>query len=193
MTNCISDGCNSPARNRNWCGKHYERWRKYGDTSDSYLSRLRGAPLAQRFWRNIDQTRNGCWEWPRSRNNKGYGRIYVKGRLCAAHRVSWEITKGKIPADLHVLHRCDNPSCIRPEHLFLGSNTSNMQDMIKKGRARRAIGERNCNAKVTASDVINIRKLVATGTKQRELGRLFGVSENSISCIVNRKTWRHLP
>lgn len=92
--------------------------------------------LEIRFWRKVTKT-SGCWEWSASRNAHGYGQIAAPRPLkrpLLAHRVSWEIHNGPIPIGLLVLHRCDNPHCVRPDHLFVGDQKLNMQDMVSKKR-----------------------------------------------------------
>ena len=95
-------------------------------------------PLAERFWAKVPTLGVGCWEWAGGRDNdEGYGRIR-EGRggspFLLTHRVAWELTQGPIPDGLMVLHKCDNPPCVRPDHLFLGTNTDNMRDASAKGR-----------------------------------------------------------
>lgn len=82
-------------------------------------------------------TAPGCWEWTGTKDKHGYGRVRVDQRKARAHRVAWEAFKGEIPAGLHVLHRCDNPGCVNPEHLFLGTHGDNMRDREAKGRGNR--------------------------------------------------------
>lgn len=132
----------------------------------------------------------------------------VKGRLVGAHRVSWEIHNGPIPKGKWVLHKCDNPPCIRPKHLFLGTRLDNVRDMEMKGRRsaargekhgrstkpeRNTVGERNRHAKLTDDQVREIRKIASVESiAYVDLAKRFGVGDVAISRIVNRKTWRHL-
>jgi hypothetical protein len=90
-------------------------------------------PLEERFFAKVQKT-DGCWLWTASLNKAGYGQIYAEGRPQHASRISWRIHNGAIPAGLHVCHHCDNPRCVRPDHLFLGTRSDNMQDMLAKGR-----------------------------------------------------------
>ena len=94
--------------------------------------------LSERFWAKVEIIPfHGCWEWTASQNRLGYGLIHEKRRMLKAHRVSWELHYGKvIPAGLFVCHHCDNPGCVNPSHLFLGTNTDNLRDMSAKGRSR---------------------------------------------------------
>lgn len=105
------------------------------------MGRPRGIPLETRFWAQVDM-RSGiweCWEWTGARLPRGYGFAWdnAVGANRLAHRLAWELTNGPIPDDLWVLHRCDNPPCVRPDHLFLGTAADNAHDMMAKGRGRR--------------------------------------------------------
>lgn len=96
----------------------------------------RSKPLAERFWEKVRKS-DGCWEWTGSRNAAGYGKLSegaAGSPRLRAHRVSWELANGPVPAGLWVLHRCDNPPCVRPDHLWLGTRLDNMQDCARKGR-----------------------------------------------------------
>lgn len=86
-----------------------------------------------RFWSKVNKT-DGCWLWIASRHKKGYGQFKLDGKMRKAHRVAWELTYGPIPPDKNVCHTCDNPPCVRPDHLFLGTNGDNVRDAVKKGR-----------------------------------------------------------
>lgn len=134
----------------------------------------------------------GCWNWQGTKNNKGYGKLWVDGKKQYAHRTSYRLHKSAIPVGLNICHRCDNPACINPDHLFVGTQAENLADRNAKGRQR--IGERkgtnNGNAKLTERDVISIR--ASTGMKLRELAAKYGVTPTQISFIRRGKTWGHL-
>lgn len=110
-----------------------------------------------------------------------------------ASRVAYMIAHGEIDDDLLCCHTCDNPSCVNPDHLFLGTANDNLQDMIRKGRAVLSTkGERHGRAKLTESDVLEIRRLHASGVSQRSLSRKYKMSVASINMIVHRKHWTHI-
>ena len=133
---------------------------------------------------NADQ----CWNWHASKEAFGYGHFKYDHRILKAHRFSWEYFRGVIPAGSYVLHKCDNPSCINPNHLFLGTPFDNMQDKIRKGRAVYEMGEKSHNAKLTDAQVQEIRSLYSTGKYyQHDLGKRFGVTKQHIGRIVNAK------
>ena len=128
--------------------------------------------------------KNGCWIWKGGKDKHGYG--YMSGHR-RAHRVYYERANGRIPLGLCVLHKCDNPPCVNPNHLFIGTQGDNSTDKISKGRQVR--GERVHTAKLTAKSVRKIR--LATG-KIADIGARFGVTDVSVSYIKSRKTWKHV-
>lgn len=155
-------------------------------------------PIEQRFWTKVKKT-NGCWLWTGQIDHHGYGRIRLDQQIkLLASRVSWEIHNGKILDGLLVLHKCDNPSCVNPDHLFLGTHKDNVADMIAKGRrgnnSSAISGERNHNTVLTWKIVMAIRKEFARLPKRygvkRELGRKYGMTGENIHSIVTYKTWR---
>lgn len=152
--------------------------------------------IAERFWQKVDRSRgiDSCWMWVRQRDACGYGRLQIGTRNALAHRVSWELNRGDIPKGMHVLHRCDQPGCVNPGHLFLGTHQDNMADMYSKGRRPAPRGIRNGRVKLSEQDVLDIRANYALcRVTQAELAQRFGVSSASINFIVNGKNWRHLP
>lgn len=155
------------------------------------LARTR--PLADRFWEKVRRT-NGCWLWMGSTNSNGYGQITRGPRPHLAHRIAWELTHGSIPDGLCVLHDCpdgDNPRCVNPEHLFLGTQCDNIEDMVRKGR--HAAPERLPQTKLTAPIVREIRRRYASGVvTQIQLSIEFGVCNAIICEIISRKRWKHV-
>lgn len=130
---------------------------------------------------------NGCWIYTGATDRRGYGRPARKHKRYYAHRRSYEIHKGPIPAGMLVLHKCDNPPCCNPDHLFLGTDADNAQDKARKGRA--LDGANNMHAKLTEQQVIEIRALRGK-TTQREASERYGVSQTAICAIFNRRTWK---
>jgi hypothetical protein len=135
--------------------------------------------------------------WQACRDPNGYGQIRLTKGICHyTHRISWELSFGKIPRGKLVCHHCDNPPCVRPDHLFLGTHKDNIQDMIRKGRHKspRIIlrGSANKNSKLTEADVQSIRKLIGQGKTHRLLAKLFHVGKSTITRIKNNKTWLHV-
>jgi hypothetical protein len=130
-----------------------------------------------------------CVEWSGYKNEHGYGKVMINRRCVRAHRHAWERAFGPIPVGLHVLHRCDNPSCVNPEHLFLGTQAQNMADKVAKGRQRK--GERVPSAKLTAEQVREIMASAGADT-QRAIAARFGIHQSTVSDIARRKRWGHL-
>ncbi|HEY4658038.1 MAG TPA: HNH endonuclease [Gemmatimonadaceae bacterium] len=135
-----------------------------------------------------------CWIWNGApRNQSGYGGFLIDGKQWLAHRVAWRLYKGEIPAGKQVLHRCDNRRCVRPDHLFIGTNADNVRDRDAKDRGAKLAGEKNGEAKLTAQQVGEIRRRLAKGASQSALGREYGVHNSTIHLIHRRKKWKHLP
>lgn len=146
--------------------------------------------VKQRLDRN-SVTRNGCWVYTGTLNSNGYGRASYHGKKWGAHRLAHHLFVGLIPAEKFVCHHCDNPLCIRPEHLFLSNNKGNMKDMVSKGRQNKAKGERHSQARLDKERVREIRE--AQGTVPRnELAIMYGVTPRTINMIQGRETWKHL-
>lgn len=142
--------------------------------------------------------RPGCWGWSGYLDPNGYGRVYAgaERNTVLAHRVSWELTSGMIPEGVCVLHRCDNPPCTNPEHLFLGTQRDNIADMLRKGRDRRGPGMpgvKHPNARLTDDAVREIRKRCSAGEKQRDVASDLGITQAAVSLVVRRINWSHVP
>lgn len=149
----------------------------------------------ERFWRKVDRKqKNDCWNWIGSKIRTGYGQFKSNKKIVLAHRFSWELHFGKIPQNKPcVLHHCDNPKCVNPRHLFLGTQADNVEDMINKGRDNKARqkGEDNANHKLTVSQIKEIRSLKGKLT-QKEIAKMFNVYHTTIEKIHNNKTWKHV-
>jgi hypothetical protein len=149
--------------------------------------------LEQRFWNKVS-IGDGCWEWLGARSPSGQGKINSgppRNRALIASRVGWELVLGMIPQDLCVCHHCDNPACVRPDHLFLGTQAENLHDMAAKGRSGQ-LGERNCFAKLTATTVLEVRRRVSSGERYAGIASDFGITEATVSDIKRRVSWSHL-
>jgi hypothetical protein len=145
-------------------------------------------PLPTRFWANVQKTAN-CWLWTGSMTQGGYGRIFnaQKGVTQYAHRIAWELHFGTIPTGLLVCHHCDNPRCVRPDHLFLGTIRDNAYDMVAKRRYSRG------PAKLAEVDVLTIRARYVIGDIiYKTLADQYGVSRTTIGKIIRREKWRHI-
>lgn len=132
---------------------------------------------------------DGCWNWTADKSKKGYGRLRVGRKRMFAHRVSWALQNGDIPDGLCVLHRCDNPSCVRPDHLFIGTNADNVHDRENKGRGADHSGENNGHAILTREQVKEIREKRSNGARNVDLANEYGMSQGAISNIVCGRKW----
>ena len=166
------------------------------DWSVSYYQRDKSRD--EKFWEKVDiKGKEECWNWLASKNKKGYGNFYVsignsKDKHWSAHRMAWTLEVGKIPKGMQVLHHCDNPACVNPDHLFLGTNQDNVDDKMKKGRHGRLLGESNPASKLTEEDVKLLRKLRAEQNYTYErLGKMFNVNRSTAHDAVNNY-WKHI-
>ena len=130
---------------------------------------------------------DGCWEWKKARNVGGYGFFWYKNKQMMAHRVSWFMTMGAIPTGLLVLHKCDNPCCVRPTHLFLGTYKDNSEDRDRKGRG--ATGIKNPKSKLNPELVDDIRKRFNHGEQIKSIANSLSLSHGCISHVVHKRTW----
>ena len=147
----------------------------------------RSADFATRFWQRVDQTGgpDACWPWTASRFDTGYGCVWFDGKARKAHRIAWSLTHGTITDGVHILHRCDNPPCCNPAHLFAGSSKDNTADMLAKGR-----GNRDGRRHLTLEVIPGIReRYAAGGTTLKQLASEHGVTYVAIWKVIHRKTW----
>lgn len=169
---------------------------------------------AFRFLSKITVSKSGCWDWKGSKNKKGYGAFHVGGSVMLAHRVSYSLFNSNDPLELLTCHTCDNPGCVNPDHLFLGTNQDNMIDMHKKNRGNRPAGNRHYaktsplrttfgknpligedafGSKLKAEYVTEIRKLKKSGVSTREICNTYSIHRVTLYDLIHRRTWRHVP
>ena len=175
--------------------------------ADLIAAAIRDPRFVARFWNKVSKT-DECWLWKGRKNGHGYGIADLPWRCGKpqprqrAHRVAWTISNGNLPDDTRwgssrgtlVLHRCDNPACVRPSHLFVGTQTDNNADMRAKGREGRpeTRGEHNSNSRLTDADVREIRKRFSGGEHYKSIGLAFGINPMYVHEIASRSVWSHL-
>ena len=142
------------------------------------------------------EPKTGCWLWVGKTNADGYGELHSEDNefgLRSAHRYSYTIHHGHIPAKLQVLHKCDQPCCINPDHLFLGTQQENIADMDRKGRRKVGVGVRHSKARVNNEQAIAIKQEYSKGLlKQKDIAEKYGIDRSAVSAIVNNRTWKHV-
>ena len=152
-------------------------------------------PLEPRLFSQIEVSghRGSCWLWNGVKDDHGYGKMSLNGHEERVHRIMYKLVNGEIPNGLFVLHRCDTPACVNPDHLFVGTQKDNMQDCIKKGRfnAKGPTAEQSGTAKLTQREVNHIRFFYDMGATQTEIAEEYEVSISTISLIVRERTWKH--
>lgn len=143
----------------------------------------------ERFWKHVKKT-DGCWLWTASLDKRGYGRFYLVGENPKlAHRISLQIHGVDVPDDMCVLHICDNPTCVNPSHLKVGTKHENNTDMANKRRS--AHGERNGQAKLTRSQALEILQL-RNEMSSREIAQKYGIAVSTVYSILNGSRWKYL-
>jgi hypothetical protein len=152
--------------------------------------------LEERFWSKVDKSGgpDACWPWKAFKHPKGYGHFAIGGgRIKRAHRLAWELSSGEITNGLYVCHKCDNPACVNPAHLFLGTNQDNIADAENKGRSilKAQKGDKHPRHKLTEEQVKHLRMLYAEGpVNYVELAKQYGVTRSAIEHAVKRISWK---
>lgn len=167
-----------------YCGAVAPPGRIFCDV-ECYRQKRLGEPIEQRFWSKVNRS-GDCWLWTASRWSSGYGQFSLpagrnKRKTIGAHVFAYELANGPVPDGLEIMHRCDTPLCVRPDHLMVGTHLLNVQDAAAKGKYRVS---RPSKQKLSATQVQDIRSLVASGEKQIRVAERFGVSEGYISRIM---------
>jgi hypothetical protein len=147
------------------------------------VDKLKSMAINRFFSRIAKMESTGCWEWTGTTNNSGYGLMGASGDIVSAHRFSWMHHFGDIAEGLQVCHKCDNPKCVNPEHLFLGTNEDNQMDCVTKGRKPK---------KITLDDAVEIKRLLAEGITQPKIAKRIGVSDAIVRNIKYGKAWKHV-
>lgn len=145
--------------------------------------------VLERFWRLVTKTET-CWRWMGYRNKFGHGRIGVGHELFMAHRFSWCIHNGEIPAKMCVLHHCDNPECVNPSHLFLGTRADNNSDRDAKGRG--AKGEKMNRGVLTVEKVKEIKRRLANNESHAHIATSLSISTRNVKHILHGDSWKHV-
>lgn len=147
-----------------------------------------------RFWRKVQFT-DGCWIWLAGRFSGGYGTFRINGRARYSHVLAWEDCFGPVPNGLHVLHTCDNPPCVRFDHLWLGTIADNNADKWAKGRGRVGHGSRHADAKINEAEAADMRLLYQQGMTQEQIAERYHqrIRRRNVGYIVKHVTWKHVP
>lgn len=181
---CSIDGCDKPHHGKGYCQAHWSLFKKYGKPE------IKDTECQLFFEKCLSIDTEHCIEWPYSQVRNGYGRLNYNQKSYLAHRLALALRDGMDPdalaTDMYCLHKCDNPSCINPNHLFWGNHAENMRDMWSKGR-----GHTHAR-KLKENDVQDARAMREKGYTHRAIAETFGVSRHTIMAIVKRRTWKHI-
>lgn len=192
MKNCSVESCSNVIGKhgaKGYCAKHYKRFRSNGDPNALRVMPSRSSNAEALRFHGWSITDSGCWEWNGHRDPDGYGSVTRGRRPYRAHRLAYETFVGAIPEGHVICHRCDNPPCMNPDHLFIGTPRDNTLDASQKDRMAR--DERHGQCKLASRDVLRLRMMYATRKyTQRELAMLFGISQAQVNNILLGKQRR---
>ena len=184
---CSVDGCGRPVYLTGMCMRHYHRVRRHGSTEPTRAAP--DDPIAERL-ASRSREDGECVVWTGRTNHDGYGLVDLGGRPRHAHRVAFEAAGGEIPEGGVVRHTCDNPPCIRPEHLVGGTQLENIRDRVERGRS--AVGEKNSLSRFTAEEVLQVDAELRAGASQISVAKRLGMSASTVQSIASGNTWSHL-
>lgn len=199
MRTCELTWCSRKHWARGLCRPHYQRRRDGRDLRPPIRDYDPGprAPVGERIGEKTDRSGgpDACWPFSGgdSRCRSGHRQVWHDGRMDQVHRAVWELEHGQIPDGMVVRHRCDNPSCVNPAHLELGSVADNNRDRDERGRHIPLPGMKNGNAKLTREEAVEIRRLAGEGRiSQKRIAQMFGTSQGNVSLIHRGKAWSHV-
>ena len=180
---CLVDGCDRQRRTRGWCSAHYTQWWMTGNIP------TRPFTDEARFYKFVDKRgADECWTWTGTIKKNGYGQFWMDGKADRAHRISYEISNGKIPNGLLIRHTCDNRACVNPSHLLTGTPKDNARDALERDRYPR--GETQGRSKLTLAQVDEIRANWRTRSEtQASMARRFGVSTSAVQFVASGHSW----
>lgn len=188
---CVMDGCGKARLAKGFCSMHYRRNRINGDPSIQGNPRDAGTPEERFHAKTIPVTESGCWLWTGAAINTGYGMFYPKhGEGVLAHRYSYSLKNGPIPCGMHCCHKCDTPSCVNPDHLFLGSAAENMRDASRKGRLNTPRGAKGSSHRCSKLNNRHVKEIRESSEPLRVFAALHGMTISAVSRVRRRETYK---
>ena len=189
---CDAPGCTEPFYGRGYCKAHYHRLRRFGTIEEPFSTTYKNASLEEKLRLGAPPGRpEECWEWQRSLTSRGYPRTSHRGvRTIMVHRLAYEVHKGPVPPGISVCHKCDNPKCVNPNHLFLGTVTDNQRDKFWKGRHPHC--GTHGRARMTDDEARMVRATAKCPDDYRRFARQFGVGYGTIYNLVRGNSWKRL-